>query len=63
MKNINKFKLFNNVIAFCIFAYLAEATYTLFTNGSRLNFVNDLQLSLLFLIYLQLSKLNIKQNK
>lgn len=63
MKNIIQGKFFNIIIAFCIFAYLAEAFYSLVTNGSRVAFVNDLQLSLLFLIYLQVNKLNLKQNK
>lgn len=55
-------KLFKYLFGFCVLAYLAEALYSLFIDGDRLSFVNDLQVSLLLLIYYQLLKMQVTKS-
>lgn len=62
MQKLINNKLVKYLFGFSVLAYLAEALYSLFIDGDRLSFVNDLQVSLLLLIYYQLLKMQVTKS-
>lgn len=62
MQKIINIKFVNVLIICGVVAYLAEALYELFIDQNRIAFVNDLQVALLFLIYLEILKLRYRAN-